>query len=248
LLPDADLSVPPVRQPAYLGDQPTDELMPEQEQEQKQEREQEREREEEEEVADPFEEDAPFEDDSYDDQMSDELLPLGPSLEGGPSLGGQSTGVASADCLKEINKLRQDTIDKIVLSIDVEGQPGQDFPYECSLSSDSFVPRQWAQTVYSWKASGLYHKPLYFEDGRLERYGHSWGPYVQPFVSGAHFFTTLPILPYKMGLKTPTECVYALGHYRPGSCAPYTIDPIPFNWRAALFETGAVVGTVLLVP
>jgi hypothetical protein len=150
--------------------------------------------------------------------------------------------------LEEINKLRQDTIDKIVLSVGVEGRPGQDFPYECSLSSDQFVPRQWEQTIYTWKASGLCHKPLYFEDGRLERYGHSWGPYAQPFVSGAHFFTTLPVLPYKMGLKSPTECVYALGHYRPGSCAPYTIDPIPFTWRAALFEVGAVAGAVAIFP
>ena len=70
----------------------------------------------------------------------------------------------------------------------------------------------------------------------------------QPIASGVHFFGTLPILPYKMGLQTPNECVYALGYYRPGSCAPYMIDPLPFTWRAALFEAGAWVGGAAVVP
>ena len=38
--------------------------------------------------------------------------------------------------------------------------------------------------------------PLYFEDPQLERYGHSFPPCCQPLISGAHFFTRLPILPY----------------------------------------------------
>jgi hypothetical protein len=87
----------------------------------------------------------------------------------------------------------------------------------------------------------LCHKPLYFEDVQLERYGHMAGPWVQPFASCANFFLTIPILPYKMGLETPNECVYALGYYRPGSCAPYLLDPLPVSVRAALFETSAWV-------
>ena len=66
----------------------------------------------------------------------------------------------------------------------------------------------------------LCHKPLYFEDVQLERYGHMAGPWVQPFVSCADFFLRIPILPYEMGLEPPNECIYALGYYRPGSCAP----------------------------
>jgi hypothetical protein len=99
-----------------------------------------------------------------------------------------------------------------------------------------------------WKASGLCHKPLYFEQVQLERYGHSWGPYVQPIMSGAHFFATFPVLPYKMGIQTPNECVYTLGHYRPGNCAPYMIEAVPFTWRAALFEAGAWVGGAAAIP
>jgi hypothetical protein len=56
------------------------------------------------------------------------------------------------------------------------------------------------------------------------------------------------MLPYKMGLETPCECIYPLGYYRPGSCAPYLLDPFPFSVRAAAFEAGAVLGGVFLIP
>ena len=46
----------------------------------------------------------------------------------------------------------------------------------------------------------------------------------------------------------PHECRYALGYYRPGSCAPYLIPPVPLSLRGALLEAGAVVGGVFLIP
>src|SRR5690606_15394574 len=126
---------------------------------------------------------------------------------------------------------------------------GEDFPFLCSLDDGTvFAPRQWCEITYMWKASGLCHKPLYFGDVHLERYGHSLGPVAQPLLSGAHFFGSVAVLPYKMGLQTPNECVYALGYYRPGSCAPYMLDPIPFTWRAGLFQAGAVVGVAAILP
>ena len=67
-------------------------------------------------------------------------------------------------------------------------------------------------------------------------------------MSGVHFFGTLPILPYKMGIRTPNECVYTLGYYRPGSCAPYLIDPVPFTWRAAAFQGGVATGLSFIIP
>jgi len=152
------------------------------------------------------------------------------------------------NCEEEIAKVRADRIDDIDLSILLEGDAGEDFPFECRLDSAEHQPRQWPQITYNWKAAALCHKPLYFEQVHLERYGHSWGPYVQPIMSGVHFFGTLPILPYKMGIRTPTECVYTLGYYRPGSCAPYLIDPIPFTWRAALFQAGAATALPFAIP
>ncbi|MEO0530925.1 MAG: hypothetical protein AAF266_10185, partial [Planctomycetota bacterium] len=156
---------------------------------------------------------------------------------------------AMENCSDELAALKANRLNSIDLFIGVTGNEGEDYPFSCSIDDGTiFAPRQWCEVTYMWKASGLCHKPLYFEDIHLERYGHSWGPYVQPLVSGAHFFTSLPILPYKMGLKTPNECVYTLGHYRPGNCAPYLIDPIPFTWRAALFQAGASVGAAAVLP
>jgi hypothetical protein len=151
-------------------------------------------------------------------------------------------------CEEEIAALRADRINSVDLNIRVDGEPGEDFPYECTLGAGQVEPRVWPEITYTWKASALCHKPLYFEDVQLERYGHSWLPDVQPFVSGAHFFGTVAILPYKMGLETPNECIYALGHYRPGSCAPYYIEALPFNWRAAAFQAGVITGIHFALP
>jgi hypothetical protein len=156
---------------------------------------------------------------------------------------------SQADCSREFAKLRAHTLNKVNLSIAISGKPGEDFPYECSIDDGTwYTGRCWDETTYMWKASALCHKPLYFEDEALERYGHSWGPYLDPFVSGAHFFCKLPVLPYCMGVTPPTECMYALGHYRPGNCAPYTIDPVPISLRGAAFEAGAWVGGVFIIP
>jgi hypothetical protein len=121
-------------------------------------------------------------------------------------------------------------------------------PIECPLIDETFEPRSWVASTYVWKASAACHKPLYFEDVHLERYGHSVGPILQPFASSAHFFATIPILPYKMGVHPPHECMYTLGYYRPGNCAPYMLDPIPLSARGALFQAGAVVGGVVAIP
>ncbi len=156
---------------------------------------------------------------------------------------------SAVDCEKSLASLRAKKLYDIDLSISITGNEGEDYPYLCSADDGSlYAPRCWAEVTYNWKASALCHKPLYFEDVHLERYGHSWGPIMQPIVSGAHFFTRIPTLPYCMGLKAPNECVYTLGHYRPGNCAPYMIDPVPFTWRAIFMQAGATVGVAGILP
>lgn len=156
---------------------------------------------------------------------------------------------AQEDCEEELAKLKARTLYEVDLNIAVNGDPGQDFPFECSIDDGSWHQgRCWCETTYMWKASALCHKPLYFENESLERYGHSWGPCCDPLVSGAHFFCTLPVLPYCMGVHPPNECMYALGHYRPGNCAPYMISPVPISCRGALFQAGAVVGAAAILP
>ena len=125
---------------------------------------------------------------------------------------------------------------------------GWEVPNTCRFVGETFEPRQWVESTYTWTASALCHKPLYFEEEQLERYGHSAGPYVQPIVSGAHFFATIPLLPYKMGINPPDECQYALGYYRPGNCAPYLVSPFPLSVRGGLIQAGVATGLVFLIP
>ena len=123
--------------------------------------------------------------------------------------------------------------------------------YACPLGHDAAPAREtigWQPITFTWKASGLCHKPLYFEQAHVERYGHSTGPITQPLVSAGMFFLTVPILPYEMGLYPPCECIYTLGYYRPGSCAPYYLEPVPLSLRAGLIEAGAVLGAIYILP
>jgi hypothetical protein len=126
--------------------------------------------------------------------------------------------------------------------------PEGDLPHDCSMGEGPFPWRRFCPTTFTWTASALCHKPLYFEDVQLERYGHMCGPWLQPFASGVQFFACLGALPYQMGVELPNECIYTLGYYRPGDCAPYVLDPIPFSVRGALFEAGVIVGGVCLFP
>jgi len=121
-------------------------------------------------------------------------------------------------------------------------------PTECTLGDDQFAYRQWEPVTFSWKASALCHKPLYFEERQLERYGHTTGPFFQPVLSGAHFFLNVAVMPYKMGINPPNECQYALGYYRPGSCSPWLLPPTPLSVRGGLMQAGAVTGLIFLFP
>jgi hypothetical protein len=120
-------------------------------------------------------------------------------------------------------------------------------PYHCYADLQP-VPRNWMASTFTYQASNLCHKPLYFEEVQLERYGHTAGPIKQPLLSGAHFFGNIAVLPYKMAISPPMECEYALGYYRPGSCAPWHIPPIPFSVRGALAEAGVWIGGIYLIP
>lgn len=121
-------------------------------------------------------------------------------------------------------------------------------PTECTLGDESYQGRNWAPATFTWKATAACHKPLYFEERELERHGHTAGPLKQPFLSGATFLGKLLTVPYQAGINPPWECQYALGHYRPGSCAPWLVPPLPLSVRGALSQAGTVVGGVNLFP
>ena len=78
----------------------------------------------------------------------------------------------------------------------------------------------WMPTPYTWISPAFYHYPLYFEQPNLERYGVGRARAVQPLLSAAHFFSSIPLVPYKTLTHHPRERVYTLGQGRPGNCVP----------------------------
>jgi hypothetical protein len=121
-------------------------------------------------------------------------------------------------------------------------------PSEFNPEVRRYELRNWTMSTFTWTASALCHKPLYFEEVQLERYGHSAGPVKQAVLSGAHFFGNIFLLPYHIGLNPPNECQYALGYYRPGDCAPWVVPAAPLSSRAFRFQMGALVSGLTLLP
>ena len=110
--------------------------------------------------------------------------------------------------------------------------------------------RLWEPLGYCWESPALCHRPLYFEEVNLERYGYT-SPrmrLLQPAVSGARFFATVPALPYLINARPPCECVYTLGHYRPGSCVPYRRHWPELRVLPTSVEAAAATGLVFLIP
>ncbi len=110
------------------------------------------------------------------------------------------------------------------------------------------LPRPWPTLTYHWKAPGTFHQPLYFEEINAERYGYSCNWVAQPFISTAHFFGTIPALPYLKGANCPWECQYTLGHYRAGSCPPDRFHCWPVSRLGALSEVGNAAWLIVVLP
>jgi len=108
--------------------------------------------------------------------------------------------------------------------------------------------RPWMSYEFAWVASNMVHRPLYFEDLNLERYGNSACPTLQPAISAARFAAELSVLPYQMTLHRPRECIYLLGYCRPGSKAPNLAYVPPLRLDAAAVEAAAITGAVFIIP
>ncbi len=110
--------------------------------------------------------------------------------------------------------------------------------------------REWPCQCFRWEASALCHQPLYFEETNLERYGYSPRGLrlIQPVLSAANFFLTIPLLPYKMGAEPPHQGVYTLGQYRPGSPVPYRIGRPRLSLVGIVAEAGIIAGLIVLIP
>lgn len=130
----------------------------------------------------------------------------------------------------------------------------------CHSFGDS---RPWMLTSCEWEAPATRHLPLLFEEPNLERLGYTHRCHLdfcgyethpctaeclQPLVSGAHFFGSIPFVPYLWGYQSPCEPVYTLGVDRPGSPVCYRKHWIPLSLRGAVYQAGFVTGLVFLIP
>jgi len=142
---------------------------------------------------------------------------------------------------------------RISLNIQVEQSDRMPKDFSDSLFSTTDDPNlgrrlEGSSIVHTWEAANIWHQPLYFDDQLLERYGETPFPAIQPVMSAAHFFGTIPMMPYKMAIDRPFDCVSTLGYYRPGSPTPCIGRRIPRDWRGLTWESGAWLGLVFLVP
>ncbi len=112
----------------------------------------------------------------------------------------------------------------------------------------AYLPRGWEDTVYFWDAPSMCIGPLRYEEVNLERYGYSHCVAIQPVMSGLHFLGSTLALPYSMTVRHPGSCIYPLGHYRPGSPAPYRHIWPEARPVAASVECLTIAGLILLIP
>ena len=142
------------------------------------------------------------------------------------------------------------TLSKITASLRIDIAQ---IPTDCS--KELFTPPRPAGALFAstsqfhWQPSNFFHQPLYFDDTPLERYGQSLCPHIQPVISGARFFITVPAIPYKIGVDHTCDCVTTLGKYRPGTCAPCTKEVLPLlDVDGALLTAGTAVVMALCLP
>lgn len=96
-------------------------------------------------------------------------------------------------------------------------------------------------------AATFQHQPLYFEELNLERHGKSFRA-LQPVVSSAKFFGTLPLLPYKMASQRPGSHVRTHDPYPAGVPAPRVRETKRFSPKGAAFEVAAIAAAIMIIP
>jgi hypothetical protein len=89
------------------------------------------------------------------------------------------------------------------------------------------------------------HRPLYFEEVRLERCGRNCGC-IQPLVSALAFGTNTLLLPYRWASTPPCQIECARGDC-PTGCQMPCCEPLHCSFRGAAMETAVLVGMTFLL-
>ena len=140
-----------------------------------------------------------------------------------------------------ISNLHEGIVSDPVSQATTRGTVGD--PYLNSRSYGDDLRATTSVTTKTWRSPNMRHRPLYFEETNLERFGHTH-PRLQPFISGAHFFSSVALLPYKTGVTPASTCQYPIGYNRPGDCVSTVREQHPLNPRAALRQAAVVVGGI----
>jgi hypothetical protein len=156
--------------------------------------------------------------------------------------------VAACPTLEELGYLLKQITE---ISLDITSR-AERLPDDCSVGlfagATGWEMTSPSQREFTWAASELYSQPAYFDDPILERYGQTHRPLIQPFLSGAHFFGTFPLMPYKIGLDRTHDHIYTLGYYRPGSPTPCIGRRHRLEADAAGFEAATLLALIFLLP
>ena len=104
-----------------------------------------------------------------------------------------------------------------------------------------------ADVLVTWETPALSHRPLYYEDVDVERYGHSICPVVQPIICGARFLKDTAFLPYEAGVTPPYRAIYAIGMARAGSPTPPVRDRLPLSLRGIAAQGAATTGLFFFI-
>lgn len=131
-----------------------------------------------------------------------------------------------------------------------DGRMPMDYALNALPNERVAAPEQVADGTWTdvhWEAPGTCHRPLYFENPSLERHGYSLG-LAQPFASAAHFVGSAAILPYRLVAEPTCDCVYTLGHVRPGTPTPLRYYRPRFSLAGGVAQAGTVTGLIFLLP
>jgi hypothetical protein len=150
----------------------------------------------------------------------------------------------------------QDRINRQLVDVPLDIRPSEgELPEDWAAAKvvgeptiDETLPSQEPADVFcSYTPWTICYRPLYFEDIRLERYGHDVGC-LQTGLSGVRFFSQIAALPYKITVHPPRSCQCSNGFGRPGDCPLPGYGHREFRWDASLVEAAAVAGVVYILP
>jgi hypothetical protein len=129
------------------------------------------------------------------------------------------------------------------------GQPVFVEQFYAARYGGPFEVRQFAQTVSAFHGPSVHYHPLYFRQLTLERYGHSMGNLIQPWISAVAFYADFFALPYSIGKTPPWVCLSEEGYALPGDVVlPFRVQCPGFDTKGAALQTAVMVLAWSLIP